>query len=269
MSGKVYLVGAGPGDPELLTLKAARLLRRADAVLHDDLVASEILQLASPAAMVSNVGKRCGNKSVRQEEINFLMITLASAGMQVVRLKSGDPLIFGRGGEEIEALRAAKVDYEIVPGITSALGAAACAEIPLTDRRLASAVTFVTAHHAADNAQPAWDRLVNSQATVVVYMPGTNYRQIAARLSTAGLPPDTRCALVSQATSPRQQIHITTIQDLPRAPTLPAPNLLIVGEVVGLGTAPDGATRTLMGIHSGPAETVAEVRAPNSLGASL
>ena len=125
MSGKVYLVGAGPGDPELLTLKALRLLRTADAVLHDDLVAPEILKLVSAKAQVHNVGKRCGKKNISQEEIHFLMIALAQAGMQVVRLKGGDPLIFGRAGEEIEALRRAEVAYEIVPGITSALGAAA------------------------------------------------------------------------------------------------------------------------------------------------
>ncbi|HEX4785679.1 MAG TPA: SAM-dependent methyltransferase, partial [Candidatus Sulfotelmatobacter sp.] len=125
MKGKVYLVGAGPGDPELLTLKALRVLRTADAVLHDDLVSAEIQKLAPSAAQVHNVGKRCGKKNIVQEEINFLMITLAEAGMQVIRLKSGDPMIFGRAGEEIEALRRAGINYEIVPGVTSALGAAA------------------------------------------------------------------------------------------------------------------------------------------------
>src|SRR5271165_3445171 len=132
VKGKVYLVGAGPGDPELLTVKALRLLRTAQAVLHDDLVAPEILTLIPPTAQVHNVGKRCGKKKVSQEEIHFLMIALGQAGMQVVRLKSGDPMIFGRAGEEIEALRRADVSYEIVPGITSALGAAAAAQIPLT-----------------------------------------------------------------------------------------------------------------------------------------
>src|SRR5215831_7514052 len=156
MKGKVYLVGAGPGDPELLTLKAARLLRSADAVLHDDLVPGQILKMISPGAMVTYVGKRCGRRSIRQEEINFLMITLASANLKVVRLKGGDPLIFGRGGEEIEALRAAKIAYEIVPGITSALGAAASAEIPLTDRRASSAVVFLTAHLAGHKDETDW-----------------------------------------------------------------------------------------------------------------
>src|SRR5579862_7137590 len=135
MSGKVYLVGAGPGDPELLTVKALRLLQTADVVLHDDLVAPEILALIPDTARLQNVGKRCGTKTMRQEEINFLMVTLAGSGLQVVRLKSGDPLIFGRAGEEMEALRRANVGYEIVPGVTSALGAAASAGIPLTHRR--------------------------------------------------------------------------------------------------------------------------------------
>src|SRR5271154_2162934 len=135
MKGKVYLVGAGPGDPELLTVKALRLLRTADAVLHDDLVTPEILKLMPSTAQVHNVGKRCGKKKILQGEINFLMVELAASGLRVVRLKGGDPLIFGRAGEEIEALRAANIPYEIVPGVTSAMGAAAAAGIPLTHPR--------------------------------------------------------------------------------------------------------------------------------------
>lgn len=136
MKGKVFLVGAGPGDPELLTVKALRLLQTADAVLYDELVSPEILKLIPAKAQLHNVGKRCGTKKIKQEEINFLMIALADSGFRVVRLKSGDPLIFGRAGEEIEALRRANIEYEIVPGVTSALGAAAAAEIPLTHRRM-------------------------------------------------------------------------------------------------------------------------------------
>src|SRR5262249_10894931 len=142
MKGKVFLVGAGPGDPELLTLKALRLLRTADAVLHDDLVAPEILQLISPKAQLHNVGKRCGKTKILQGEINYLMIALAASGLRVVRLKSGDPLIFGRAGEEVESLRRASVPFEIVPGVTSALGAAAVAQIPLTHRRASSSLVF-------------------------------------------------------------------------------------------------------------------------------
>jgi len=149
MTGKVFLVGGGPGDPELLTLKAARVLRTAEVVLHDDLVSAEVLRLVPPHALVHNVGKRSGKKNIRQEEINFLMVTLAASGLQVVRLKNGDPLIFGRIGEELAALRRANIDFEIVPGITAALGAAASAKVPLTNRNSSHALVFVTGHSAA------------------------------------------------------------------------------------------------------------------------
>ena len=149
MSGKVYLVGAGPGDPELLTVKALRLLRSADVVLHDDLIAPEILDLIPPTTQVQNVGKRCGSKTMRQEEINFLLVTRAASGLQVVRLKSGDPLIFGRAGEEIEEMRRSNIEYEIVPGVTSALGAAAAAGIPLTHRKTSSTLVLMAGHRAA------------------------------------------------------------------------------------------------------------------------
>src|ERR1700684_664571 len=151
MKGKVYLVGAGPGDPELLTVKALRLLESANVVLHDDLVAPEILKLIPSTAQVQNVRKRCGTKTMRQEEINFLLVPLAAFGSQVVRLKSGDPLIFGRAGEEIEALRRSNIEYEIVPGVTSALGAAAAAGIPLTHRRASSTIVLATGHRADEN----------------------------------------------------------------------------------------------------------------------
>lgn len=234
MKGKVYLVGAGPGDTELLTLKALRLLQTADVVLHDDLVAPEILQQISSAARVQNVGKRCGKKSLQQEEINFLMITLAGAGQTVIRLKSGDPMIFGRAGEEMEALRLAEVPYEIVPGVTSALGAAAAAEIPLTHRRLSSAVVFITAHQAADADTVNWEKLAGSGATLVIYMPGKNYSGLASNLARAGLFPDTPCAVVSRATTSQQQIYQATVRDLASAPQLSAPSLVLVGEVVRL-----------------------------------
>jgi uroporphyrin-III C-methyltransferase len=234
ITGKVYLVGAGPGDPELLTLKAARLLRTADAVLHDDLVTPAILGLANPAAQLHNVGKRCGTKTISQEEINFLMVGLASAGLQVVRLKGGDPLIFGRAGEEIEALRRAGIPYEVVPGVTAALGAAAWAGIPLTNRRGPAAVVFVTGHRAANNEQGQWREFVRSGATLVIYMPGRNFGEIARRLRKAGLAGQTPCALVSRATNADQQLHVTTVGELPAAPQLAAPALLIVGEVIRL-----------------------------------
>ncbi len=236
MNGKVYLVGAGPGDPDLLTVKAARLLRTADVVLHDDLVSGDVLSLAAPAAVLKNVGKRCGTKVIRQDEINFLMISFASQGLRVVRLKSGDPLVFWRGGEEITALRKASVDYEIVPGVTSALAAAASAQIPLTDRRATSAVVFVTGHQAAEN-KTNWKALVSTGATVVVYMPGHEYSGISERLLSAGLIGETPCALISRASSPAQRVRCTTVGELGSAPTMPAPTLLVVGEVVRFGAA--------------------------------
>jgi len=232
MSGKVYLVGAGPGDPELLTVKALRLLHQADVVLHDDLVAPEVLRLISPAAQVQNVGKRCGHKAIRQEEINFLMVALAASGRQVVRLKSGDPLIFGRAGEEIDALRRSNIEYEIVPGVTSALGAAAAAGIPLTHRQTSSTLVLTTGNHATENDETDWRRFASARATLVIYMPGRNYGEISARLAAAGFAKETPCAVISRATTSRQQIYRTTVSDLYSAPPLPSPTLLVVGEVV-------------------------------------
>ena len=239
MKAKVYLVGAGPGDPELLTLKALRLLRTAEAVLHDDLVAPEILKLIPPTAQIYNVGKRCGKKKILQGEINGLMVALASSGLRVVRLKGGDPLIFGRAGEEIESLRRSNIPFEIVPGVTSALGAAARAQIPLTHRRASSALVLMTAHRASENRASEkdatdWSKLVTSGATLVIYMPGQDYSDIARRLIAAGLAGETPCAIISRATTKRQQTHRTTAIDLHRAPQLAAPTLLVVGDVVGL-----------------------------------
>ncbi|MGA7292471.1 MAG: uroporphyrinogen-III C-methyltransferase [Terriglobales bacterium] len=244
MKGKVYLVGAGPGDPELLTLKALRVLQTADAVLHDDLVAPEILRWIPATAEIHDVGKRCGKKKISQTEINDLMIALAEAGMKVVRLKGGDPLIFGRAGEEMESLRAADIPFDIVPGVTSALGAAAAAQIPLTHRRTSSSLVLVTAHRASekDSTDKAasekdalqWNRLVTSGATLVIYMPGQNYAEIANRLTTAGLSSDTPCAVISRATTSHQRTHLTTVRDLQSTPLLASPTLLVVGEVVGL-----------------------------------
>ena len=216
MNGKVYLVGAGPGDPELLTVKALRLLRAAEAVLHDDLVAPEILKLIPPTAQIYNVGKRCGRKKILQGEINGLMVALASSGLRVVRLKGGDPLIFGRAGEEIESLRGSNIPFEIVPGVTSALGAAAAAQIPLTHRRASSALVLITAHRASENRAPEkdpadWSKLVTSGATLVIYMPGQDYSDIARRLMAAGLAGETPCAIISRATTKRQRTHRTTV----------------------------------------------------------
>ena len=239
MKGKVYLVGAGPGDPELLTLKALRLLRTAEAVLHDDLVAPEILKLISSTAQIHNVGKRCGKKKILQGEINCLMVALAASGLRVVRLKGGDPLIFGRAGEEIESLRRNNISFEIVPGVTSALGAAAAAQISLTHRRASSALVLITAHRAsgkdaAEKDATDWSKFVGSGATLVIYMPGQNYSDIARRLTLAGLAGETPCAIISRATTRHQRTHRTAVLDLHRAPQLASPTLLVVGEVVRL-----------------------------------
>jgi uroporphyrin-III C-methyltransferase len=234
MTGKVYLVGAGPGDPELLTLKALKLLKSADVVLHDDLIGPEILAFIPSTTEVQNVGKRFGRKSISQAEIHALMIQNALLGLQVVRLKSGDPLIFGRAGEEVEALRQAGVEFEIVPGVTAAFGAAANAKIPLTHRQVSSAIVLVTGHHAATDEFADWPAKIPTDATVVVYMPGYDYCSTAQQLVRAGVPGPTPCAIVSQATSSNEQIHLTTVEDLHTSPRLPSPTLLVVGEVVRL-----------------------------------
>lgn len=234
MKAKVYLVGAGPGDPDLLTLKALRLLKVADAVLYDDLVSKEILNLVSSAAQLHHVGKRCGAKNITQAEINFLMITLAGSGLTVVRLKSGDPLIFGRAGEEIEALRRANIECEIVPGITAALGAAAVAQIPLTHRYISHGVVLLTAQQACDSDNAAWDRLICGGATLAIYMPGRNYGELAARLMRAGLAWETPCAVISAACTANEDMEISTLGALANARQLGTPTLVVVGEVVSL-----------------------------------
>ena len=237
MSGKVYLVGAGPGDPELLTLKALRILREADVVLHDDLVPADILRLVPPGVQVSSVGKRCGRKSVSQAEINSRMIAAAQQGLTVVRLKSGDPGIFGRGGEEIEALTDAEVDFEIIPGVTSACAAAASAGISLTHRRSASTVIFLTGHTGAEKTENQWPALNSSEAripdatTLVIYMPGPDYGQVRDQLRAAGVKGDTPCLLVSSVSTDSHYAHSTTVDTLAEAPVTPAPHILLVGDV--------------------------------------
>ena len=185
MTGKVYLVGAGPGDPELLTRKAWRVLQSANVVLHDDLVPQELLRVLPPTAQAVNVGKRCGAKGISQTEINALMVQLAREGKIVARLKSGDPLLFGRAGEEMEALRAANVEFEVIPGVTAALGAASAAQISLTDRRHASRVVFVTAHREGGTGLRD-ERHVAPDTTYVIYMPGNRYAELAGGVEGGG-----------------------------------------------------------------------------------
>jgi uroporphyrin-III C-methyltransferase len=225
----VVLVGAGPGDPELLTLKALRVVRDADVILHDDLVSPEILALAPRAVRVQSVGKRHGAETLGQEAINDLMIRYARQGLAVVRLKGGDPLIFGRAAEEIEALRAAGVDVEIVPGITAAAAAAATAGVALTDRRHGSALVLLAGHQCAAGRAPDWPALVRLRATIAVYMPGGRYGELGHELTSAGLDPATPCLIVSRAALSGQLTHETTVEQLPDVPELPSPALLIVG----------------------------------------
>jgi uroporphyrin-III C-methyltransferase len=228
--GKVYLVGAGPGDPDLLTVRAVRLLERATVVLHDSLVSREVLQRIASGAEIIDVGKRCGQKLLTQEEINALLVSYAASHEAVIRLKGGDPLIFGRAGEEIEALRKAGVDFEVVPGITAALGAAAAAGISLTDRRAASQVVITTFSRGADSSAMDWG-VVTSATTLVLYMPGAEYAEVAQRLRAAGMPGDLPCVIVSHATGSQQQVCWTSVAGLPLERRLPAPALLIVGRV--------------------------------------
>lgn len=243
MPGKVYLVGAGPGDPELLTVKAARLLRTANAVLHDDLVPREILALAPASARVHNVGKRCGAKHATQEEINTQLIAYAREGLIVVRLKGGDPLIFGRAREEMEALRDAGIEFEVVPGVTAALSAAAAAQIPLTDRRLASKLLFYSNHQCAGKTSRGLREAISQDMTVVVYMPGESLDELASELRGGGLEGRTPCVVVSCAARSEQQIHRTTLQELSRAPRWRAPALLIIGAAAAIPAAMEAGER--------------------------
>jgi len=249
MKGRVYLVGAGPGDPELLTVKALRVLGVADVVLHDDLVSREILALVPATACVINVGKRCGPKIIRQQEINELMVGYAWAGHTVVRLKGGDPMIFGRGGEEIAALRAANLSFEVVPGVTAVLGAAAAAQIALTRRHVAPALTLVAYGRAAGEPPTKWRSLIDSGATLALYMPGDDYERIANELREAGLDRDTPCVLISRATTPAEEIHATTLQRLAEMPPLPSPTLIVIGaaarQAAERATPPAEATTSL------------------------
>ena len=236
--GHVALVGAGPGDPDLLTIRAARLIGSAEIVFVDRLVGQGVIELISASAEVVYVGKSKGEHSVPQGEIHRRMIDAAKAGRRVVRLKGGDPFIFGRGGEELEALRAAGIDVEIVPGISSALGCAAAAQIPLTHRDMAQAVTFVTGH-AALGQEPDldWQALARPNQTVVVFMGVGTAGTIAARLVAAGRDPVTPIAVIENGTRANEISafgQLGNVADLIYAAGINGPALLIIGEVVAL-----------------------------------
>lgn len=228
--GKVYLIGAGPGDPELLTLKAARLIAAADVVLHDSLVGRQILRMIPPSAEIVDVGKRAGHKLLTQDEINSLLIANARKHDTVVRLKGGDPSIFGRAAEEITALREASIAYELVPGVTAALSAAAAAGISLTDRRIASQVLFTTFSRREDGNRMDWGG-VTPATTLVLYMPGRDFKEVSTQLREGAMPEDLPCVIVSNISSAGQQIRWSTIAALAAEEDLPAPSLLIVGRV--------------------------------------
>ena len=235
MHAKVFLVGAGPGDPDLLTVKAHALIRAAEVILHDDLVSTPILALANPHAMVINVGKRCGTKNITQSEINRLMIASARRGLSVIRLKSGDPGLFGRLAEERDALESAGVPYEIVPGVTAALSAAASLGVSLTDRRTNSRIVVVSAHraHENENEEPTdWRTLAANNSTLVIYMPGRNLGALRQELLDAGLDAETPAAIVSAASTPEQRDHCTTLAQLDAAPPMPAPSILLIGRTL-------------------------------------
>jgi uroporphyrin-III C-methyltransferase len=234
----VYLVGAGPGDPELITLKAERLLREAEAVIYDRLVAPEILDMIPPGAMRVYVGKASRHHPIPQNEINDLLVALARSGRRVVRLKGGDPFIFGRGCEEMHYLASHGIPCEVVPGVTAAAGVAASLGLPLTHRQLASGVRFVTGHRCADAPlELDWAGLADPDTTLVIYMGLASLPEFASRLIEAGLPATTPAAAVASATTGRQRVCCAPLIDLPEravAAALEAPVLILVGRVVAL-----------------------------------
>jgi uroporphyrin-III C-methyltransferase/precorrin-2 dehydrogenase/sirohydrochlorin ferrochelatase len=235
--GEVYLVGAGPGDPELLTLRALKLMQRADVALYDNLISDEVLALLPSTTERIYVGKERANHTMRQEDINELMVRLAKDGKRVLRLKGGDPFVFGRGGEEIDTLFAQGVRFEVVPGITAALGVAAYAGIPLTHRDHAQACLFVTGHLKDGTMDLDWTALARPRQTIVVYMGLTALPALCERLIEHGLPRTTPVAVVQQGTSRDQRVVTGTLATLPgraaRARLKP-PTLIIVGSVVKL-----------------------------------
>ena len=232
--GSVTLVGAGPGDPDLLTIKALRALQDADVIFHDELVAPEVLDRARRDASRLPVGRRVGKPGIGQDAINKLMIDAARSGQRVVRLKGGDPFVFGRGGEEVEALREAGVAYSIVPGITAGLGAAAQFEVPLTFRHEALRITFLTAHKAKDAETVDWSTLTDERMTVVVYMGMTAAPSVRAGLLAAGRSRQTPVGVFARVTRPDAQAAVGTLDELPALVEQidGGPAILIIGEVV-------------------------------------
>ncbi len=240
--GEVWLVGAGPGDPELLTLRAVSALRRADLVLHDALPGRGVLRLVRAGAIIVPVGKRKAAQATPQSAIIARMIAGARAGQRVVRLKGGDPFLFGRGGEEAAALAAAGIPWRVVPGVTSGTAAPAAAGIPVTHRGIASAVTFVTGHDESGGLPNSvdWDALARSGATLVAFMALSCLDEMAVRLLASGLPTNTPVSVISQASLPGQSILASTLGACTlavRRAGIPTPALVVIGRVAALGGA--------------------------------
>lgn len=245
-TGKVILVGSGPGDPDLLTVKALRLLQQAEVVVHDRLVSAEIIALIHPDAECFFVGKQAGNHCVPQSGINDLLVKLALQGKQVIRLKGGDPFIFGRGGEELEALLPFNIPFEVVPGITAASGCAAYAGIPLTHRDYTQGVQFITGHLKDDANQLDWPLLGKATHTLVFYMGLTQSAGIADNLIKYGMDADMPVAIVERGTSQLQRTLQGSLQDLgDLASQAESPSLIIIGKVTQLAAKLDWFSATI------------------------
>jgi uroporphyrin-III C-methyltransferase len=265
LPGKVFLMGGGPGRADLLTLRAVEALRSADIVFHDDLVSEQVLGLIPPQVAVHSVGKRCGCKKVAQGQIEERMIRAAHSGQTVVRLKGGDPLIFGRAQEEIAALRAAGVRFEIIPGVTAASAAAAAAGISLTARHGAAKLVFLS-NHRAERRERNWQNTFGD-STLVVYMPGTDLGTLQAELLEAGMAADTPFVAFSEVALPTEELLRGTIRELRALPEASSPRLLIIGNVTGSDAAErlGSAEPSAAGAQRDKSEVILEIHEPAAI----